>query len=250
MLRRFSVLLTVGLSIGLTAGCQIARDLLPRTHTTSTSPDGRYTAFVRQALNNDPPDDHLYLAPAGAAPRRLMDLAPDADWCRTIIWTSDSRRVGFLIRDQQLAVFDAATAEQVAMLVLVKADGYPGSQGARDVSFDGRAVSFERFERGSNRSLGREAASIAEERLALRVTWDGDGSAVKGAWVHVRLADGREVTIPTEPGTDGVVRLPAIDRGPFAYVEIVVPGVARTAILRDVRITPDPVAVRLVRHSG
>ncbi len=131
-----------------------------------------------------------------------MRLAPDADWCHSIIWTSDSLTVGFLIRDQQLAVFDAATAEQVAMLPLVKADGYPGSQGARDVRFgdDGRVVSFERFERGSNRSLGREATSIAAERLSLRITWDGDGTIVGEAWVRVRLTDGRDVSIPPSRG--------------------------------------------------
>lgn len=252
MLSRFRFLLAVGLCITLAAGCHVSEDFLPRTHTTSTSPDGRYRAFVRQAFNIDPPDDHLYLAPAGAGPRHLMRLAPDADWCQTIIWTSDSRRVGFLIRDQQLAVFDAATAEHVAMLPLVKADGYPGRQGARDVSFggDGRVVSFERFERGSNRSLGREATSIAGERLSLQIIWEGDGTAVREAWVSVRLADGREVGVLTRPGTDGVVRLPAIGAGPFAYVEIGVPGVTRTAILRTVRITPDPLEVRLIRQTG
>jgi hypothetical protein len=167
MLSRFPFLLAAGLSIAVAVGCQVSKDFLPRTHTTSTSPDGRHRAFVRQGFNIDPPDDHLYIAPAGAAPRHVMRLAPDADWCHSIIWTSDSRTVGFLIRDQRLAVFDAATAEHVAMLPLVKADGYPGSQGARDVSFgdDGRVVSFERFERGTNRSLGREAISSAGERL-------------------------------------------------------------------------------------
>ncbi len=181
-----------------------------------------------------------------------MRLAPDADWCHSIIWTGDSRTVGFLIRDQQLAVFDAATAEQVAMLPLVKADGYPGSQGARDVRFgaDGRVVSFERFERGSNRSLGREATSIAAERLSLRITWDSDEAVVGEAWVRVRLTDGRDVSIPARSGSDGVVRLPAIDAGPFASVEIIVPGVSRTALLREVRITPDPIAVTIFRQTG
>ena len=62
------------------------------THTTSVSPNGRYKAFVHQEASVDHPDDHLYLGPSGGRARRLMDLAPDSDWCRTIIWTSDSRR--------------------------------------------------------------------------------------------------------------------------------------------------------------
>lgn len=136
------------LAVAAGSGCQIARDLLPRTHTTSASPDGRYTAFVRQHLNTDPPDDHLYLSVAGRSPKRLMSLAPDADWCRTIIWTRDSRRVGFLINDQRLAIFDTGTTKLTSMLVLVEADGYPGSQEARSVAFgDDGTVSFERFDR-------------------------------------------------------------------------------------------------------
>jgi hypothetical protein len=47
------------------------------------------------------------------------------------------------------------------MVVLVHADGYPGSQGARDVTLgtDGR-ITIERFERATNRSLGRESTAI------------------------------------------------------------------------------------------
>jgi hypothetical protein len=129
-------------------GCQIAHDLLPRTHTTSTSPDGRSYAFVRQHLNPDPPDDHLYLGAAGSRARHLMALAPDADWCRAILWTPDSRTVGFLINEQRLALFDVSTMTLTAMLVLVQADGYPGSEEARRVSLanDG-TVTFERVVR-------------------------------------------------------------------------------------------------------
>lgn len=147
------------MAVAAGSGCQIARDLLPRTHTTSSSPDGRYTAFVRQHLNTDPPDDHLYLAVAGRSAKRLMSLVPDADWCRTIIWTRDSRRVGFLINEQRLAIFDTESAALISILVLVEADGYPGSQEARSVHFvDDGTVSFERFDRATavlRRSDGR-----------------------------------------------------------------------------------------------
>ena len=167
----------------------MAHDFLPRTHTVAVSPDGKYTAYVRQHFNNDPPDDHLYLRSAGGHSRRLMDLAPDSDWCTTIIWTRDSRRVGFLIRDQRLAIFDAASGTLAGTAVLVVPDGYPGSQEARAVAFsdDGTRITFERFDRASTilrrrtdnieapltsinpplvaarpaRSRGREAVSIA-----------------------------------------------------------------------------------------
>jgi hypothetical protein len=130
------------------AGCQLARDLLPRTHTSSRSPDGRYVAFVHQGLNPDPPDDHLYLGPVGQPARYLRALAPDADWSRAIVWRPDSRTVGFVINEQRLALFDTATARAIATLTLVKADGYPGSEEARAISIanDG-TVSFDRYRR-------------------------------------------------------------------------------------------------------
>jgi len=55
-------------------GCQMAHDFLPRTHTSSRSPDGRYAAFVHQGLN--PPDDHLYLGPCW--PVRAIPAGPRA----------------------------------------------------------------------------------------------------------------------------------------------------------------------------
>jgi hypothetical protein len=72
--KQLSLLLACAPGLVAVSGC---RDFLPRTHTTSSSPDGRHTAYVRQGFNIDPPDDHLYLATAGQAPRRLLDLTGD-----------------------------------------------------------------------------------------------------------------------------------------------------------------------------
>jgi hypothetical protein len=131
-------------------GCQLARDLLPRTHTSSRSPDGRYMAFVHQALNSDPPDDHLYLGPVGQHARYLRALAPDMDWSRAIVWSPDSRTVGFVINEQRLALFDTATAGEIGILTLVKADGYPGRDEARAISIaNERIVSFDRYRRAT-----------------------------------------------------------------------------------------------------
>jgi hypothetical protein len=233
-----------------TAGCQLANDWLPRTHTTSRSPDGRYTAFVHQGVSIDPPDDHLYLGPSGGQARRLMDLAPDSDWCRTIIWTNDSRKVGFLIRDQRLAIFDTATGEQLAMVQLVFADGYPGSYGARDIVFRPNGdVSFERFERKGGRPLGRETVTIPGRRLSLRMTWAETKQPVDNAWVSVRVAEGNDVAVRTTPGPDGLVRLPAIAEGPFRAIHISVPGVG-VAVLLNVSIGERPLEVRLSKQSG
>ena len=138
-------------------GCKVANDLLPRTHTTSQSPDGRYVAFVYQALNPDPPDDHLYLRPVGQSARYLRSLAPDADWSRAIVWSPDSRTVGFVINEQRVALFDTATARELARLTLVKADGYPGTEEARAVSIgNDRRVSFDRYRRPTTMVKTRE----------------------------------------------------------------------------------------------
>lgn len=239
-------------AVATTTACEVATDLLPRTHTTSPSPDGRHTAYVRQGFSVDPPDDHLYLGATGGTTKLLMNLAPDADWCRTIIWSTDSRKVGFLIRDQQLAVFDSATYEHIAMLPLAVADGYPGSMGARAVAFtdDGRAIAFERFNRRSGRGSGVETVPIPQERLSMRITWAGAKEPVLNAWVSVRLANGNEVTVMTTPGADGLVRLPAITSGPFAFIHVVVPGLSSVAVLRDVSIQSEPVDVELRRQGN
>ena len=140
----------VGVAILAGTGCHAARDFLPRTHTTSASPNGRSYAFVRQHLNPDPPDDHLYIGHVSGLATHVLALAPDADWCRTIVWTPDSQTVGFLVSDQRLALFDVRTMKLIAMAVLVAPDGYPGSQEARNVAIasDG-VISFERVVRAT-----------------------------------------------------------------------------------------------------
>jgi hypothetical protein len=123
---------------------------LPRTHTSPRSLDGRYAAFVHQGLNPDPPGDHLYLGPAGQSARYLRALAPDADWSRAIVWSPDSRTMGFVINEQRLALFDTATASEIAILTLVKADGYPGSEEARAISIANEGVvTFDRYRRAT-----------------------------------------------------------------------------------------------------
>jgi len=159
----------VGVAILAGTACQASRDFLPRTHTTSNSPDGRFYAFVRQHLNPDPPDDHLYIGHVSGPATHVLALAPDADWCRTIIWTPDSQTVGFLVSDQRLALFNARTMKLIATTVLIAADGYPGSQEARNVAIanDG-AISFERVVRATTLLQPRGQGFIEAP-----VTWYG-----------------------------------------------------------------------------
>jgi len=158
--------LAIVASVSLSACAEMRRDFLPKTHTVSTSPDGRSTAWVRQGFSIDPPDDHLFLKGPDGRTHKLRDLAPDADWCRTIIWTADSARVGFLITDNRLSIFDARTREHLAEVTLVKIDGYPGSEAARNIAFtdSGRAVTFERTDRKTQRLLSRETLTLPTGR--------------------------------------------------------------------------------------
>jgi len=59
------------------------------------SPDGRVVAFVRNHPNVDPPDQSLWLKDSNGRATELTRLAPDADWCNLIVWSSDSTRVTF-----------------------------------------------------------------------------------------------------------------------------------------------------------
>ncbi len=164
------IVLALTAASGIVAsGCEQARAFLPRTHTRSVSPDGRHTAIVRQALNNDPPDDHLFLISKGRATRKLMDLAPDADWCQSIIWTPDSRKVGFIVSDVRVAVFDVQTQHLDAIVPLIQQGCCGGPLEARNVTFsnDGSQISFERFERATvtirDRSGKTRVANISGE---------------------------------------------------------------------------------------
>src|SRR5262245_38897804 len=130
---RRSCSLRVGLLLGVTvvaSGC----DFLPRTLVTSRSPDGRQTAWVWRAPSIDPPDDHLFLKTNDGPARGLMDLPPDGDWCRTITWTPDSRKVGFVVSDDRLALFDVATGTLEAFFYLAGTGCCGGPQESRDAT--------------------------------------------------------------------------------------------------------------------
>jgi hypothetical protein len=233
-------------AVVLSSGCRLAT-LLPRTHTVAASPDGRHTASVRQHFGIDPPNDHLYITDESGSPIEVMALAPDMDWCRAILWTPDSRRVAFLIRDQHLAIFDASSRELTAMLPLVGRDGYPGSLEVRNVVFEddaGGVVSFDRYERATGRHLGRERVTVPADRLRIRLT-TAAGQPVERAFARVRLDDEKEVDVPIIPGTDGVAILAAIDEGPLPIVEIGLPGNPRTVVLEDVAVGSTPLDIVL-----
>jgi hypothetical protein len=254
------------------SGCELARDLLPRTHTVSTSPDGRTHAFVRQHLNPDPPDDHLYVVPPDGIARHVMALAPDRDWCRTIVWSPDNRRVGFAVNDERLAVFNTSTLELEAMLLLVTDDSHEARAIALTsdsvVSFDlvaralvdvpqrGRRVvqvprvQIARFHPDARiakpeRMLGRHSLTIPAARLQLRMQSPEGRSLALDGWARMVTPDQRQVHVPFSSTPDGLVRLPAFAPGPFSIVEVARLRSRRTAVLHDVAVGDTPVNVTI-----
>jgi hypothetical protein len=238
----------------------------------STAPDGRTRAFIRQHLNSDPPDDHLYIVAPDGTPRHLMALAPDQDWSRTIVWSPDSRKVGFVINDQRLALFDTSTFALDAMLLLVADE----SQEARSITLardrlvsfdlveralvdvpqrDGRvvpvhAVQISQFRPGSRvtrpaRVLERRTIAIPTARLRLRLqTPEGRPMVIQG-WARMETSDRRQVHVEFSSPADGLVRLPAFDPGPFRIVEVAQLKSQRTAVFHDVAIGEVPLDVTL-----
>ncbi len=238
------------IAAALLSGCgEMRRDFLPRTHTVSTSPDGRSQAWVRQGFSIDPPDDHLFLKRRTGEVTKLLDLAPDADWCHTIIWTRDSSRVGFLITENRLSVFDAASAEHLAEVVLVKIDGYPGSEAVRDIAFtdDGRGAMFERIDRWTSRGLSHETIVLPTFRRRVRLVWGDSDAANRSTWARLVATDGRETRVVVKPSADGVASLPAFDDRPLRLAEFFARQPGRTVILRDVAMSPEPIVVRFDR---
>lgn len=131
--RRFPACILLTLTM---TGCKPATLGLPRVHASSTSPDGRFIAVVRNHPTLDPPDQSLWLEPAGGPARMVQRLSADQDWCDTIVWAPDSSLVGFLIQDARLVVARPATGQVVVdTWVVDRLGAYPPAQKAIDLAF-------------------------------------------------------------------------------------------------------------------
>lgn len=245
---RLALLLIASTTIASSA-CRQARDFLPRTHTESTSPDGKYTAWVRQEINIDPPDDHLFLKGPDGRTHRLMDLAPDADWCRSMTWTADSGRVAFLVTDNRLTIFDVTSREHVVEVPLVKIDGYPGSEEVQKLAFspDGASVTFDRADRRSHSVIAHETLVLPTARLRLRPTWRDTGQAAGITWAKLVAPDGREVRVKVQPDAEGLATLPAFHPGPLKFVELRNYKGKAWQLLRNVTVRNTPLRVEFDR---
>jgi hypothetical protein len=215
-----------------------------------------------------------------------MNLAPDADWCKTIIWTLDSRKVGFVIADDRLAVFDVATRALEAFFFLAGTGCCGGPQESRSVAFneDGTQVSFDRFDRATvlirpkdrpafeapvtrespdgfltsrwplskpARNLGREVVRVPVSHVRLRVVPAPNSMLPPSVFVAVISNDQRQIEVAATPGEDGLVVLPAIHDGPLDRLEIGVAGLGgKRIVVRDVRAGGGVTLVNLPANAG
>ncbi len=65
---------------------------LPRASISVASPDQSAVAFVRNHPTIDPPAQSLWLRDEHGE-TQLRQLAPDFDWCNTIVWSGDGTTV-------------------------------------------------------------------------------------------------------------------------------------------------------------
>jgi hypothetical protein len=134
---------------GAALACEAAQLGWPPVPLRVPSPDGRVVAFVKNHPDFDPPNQSLWLQTSSGATTELTRLAPDADWCNLIVWSSDSRRVAFLVSDAIVYVYDGQSQAQVfAGFVGRRSWDQPPRFTVRDlaVSDDGTRVTFRECE--------------------------------------------------------------------------------------------------------
>jgi len=135
-----------------TSACSREQLGLPRVALEVASPDGRKVASVRNHPEIDPPNQSLWLKRADGERVEVAKLGADQDWCKTIVWSADSSRVGYLVQDARLVVADSASGEVVFDRWLVpEPRAYPTQEEATKLrlSADGSEATFRRCTRRS-----------------------------------------------------------------------------------------------------
>ena len=146
-------LAVAGMAVAL-AGCSHRQWGLPRVAMSATSPDGRWVAFARNHVSIDPPEQTIWLGPTAGRAVELRKLGPDTEEISAIVWSADSRRVGFLTNDAILGVYEADTRARIASGYLRYPNvNYPPKYMVKELVFsaDGASVSYVPCERTYDR---------------------------------------------------------------------------------------------------
>ena len=152
------VLLSMALlSFLVLSGCQ------PKLVLEQPSPNGAFVARVLDRPVFDGPANSLWLFERGSR-KAIVErhLGEDSDWCNQIVWSSDSRWVGFLVQDAWVFAYLLGEELQPYFVELVERDGYPTTHAVRKVKIgnDGEVV-YQVCPRGSSDiSLCREETRL------------------------------------------------------------------------------------------
>ena len=109
------------------------------------SADKSRVAFARDRLCAHGPCETLYVGPSIEAAEALEGLADGSERTSEIAWTSDGRRVAFLVNGRQLRIYDAESRKPAGKVNLFSDDGAAASRIARGITFshNGAAVTFD-----------------------------------------------------------------------------------------------------------
>jgi hypothetical protein len=170
---RWAVVFWFSATSVIATGCSSEQLGFPRTPAAAVSPDGRFMASVHNHPNPDPPSQSIWFGTVGRPQTRLQTLAPDADWCNQIVWSSDSSTVSYLIQDVRLVTVDARSAAIVSTTRLTDWKGeYPPYRIVRNLalSSDGREAIFQDCQRRVTRpGYMHEAIDCGEtQRMTIR----------------------------------------------------------------------------------
>jgi hypothetical protein len=119
------------------------------------APVGGGLAQVRDHMSIDPPRQTLWISDSGPASlKRVFKLGEDTHGCSRIVWRPDGRRVGFLINDVELHLYDLQ-GTLTDSLPLVEVGGYPGTREARDLAWQDGVIDYLDCARGSDDCASR-----------------------------------------------------------------------------------------------
>ena len=131
----------VGLGAAFMAGTRFGE----RQVAFASAPTGSGVAFAAERRCFDGPCQVLWVGKTQRDAVKVATLDGDTGTCSEIVWTSDGRRVAFLIDGFQLRFYDAETLAPAGQINLVESQGRPSPRIARGVTFseNGRAVTFD-----------------------------------------------------------------------------------------------------------
>jgi hypothetical protein len=152
---RFQTLKLAGIVVLLifAGGCSRQQLGLPRIAAVQLSPNGNHRAWVKNHLSFDPPAQSLWVRDLRTnEAKRVLLLAEDQDWCRTIEWAADGSALVFVVQDARAVVYDVESDRVLADAWLVSHESYPTKTYADAVSFGalGQSLVFRECHRNGN----------------------------------------------------------------------------------------------------